>query len=80
MRPLVEERPIANTNEFETQLENVSKEEDNQREVVQSVGEAQDETLISPQPDSDEEQRAQEHALPRRERQAPKIFTYEAML
>ncbi|KAK0150851.1 hypothetical protein N1851_008050 [Merluccius polli] len=73
---LVEE----NSNEPEIQQENILQEDDQQSEDEQQpAAAAQDEVPASPHPDSDEEEREQEHYLPQRERQAPKIFTYDQL-
>lgn len=76
--PVVEERPLTNTNEPETQPENVLRQEDNQSEDVQPVEDSLDEIPITPRPDSGEVTE-QGHDLPRRERRPPKIFTYDRL-
>ena len=75
---VVDERSTIDTNESETQ-ENELLEEDNQSENALPVGEAQDEIQDSQSSNSGEEDREQGHDLQRRERRAPKFFTYDQL-
>ena len=75
--PVFEERLLTNTNEPDIQQENVLQEEDDQSEDLQPVG--QDEIPESLCPASGEYDREQRHDLQRRERRAPKIFTYDRL-
>lgn len=77
--PVVEERLLTqNTNEPETQLENMLQKEDNQNEDESLVEDSMDEIPISPHLDSGEA-KEQGYDLPRRERRDPKIFTYDQL-
>lgn len=75
--PVFEERLQSNTNEPNIQQENVLQEEDDRSEDLQPVG--QDEIPESLCPDLGENDREQRHDLQRRERRAPKIFTYDRL-
>ena len=77
--PVVEERSTTNTNESETQQENELLEDEDQSENELPVGEAQDEIQDPPCSDSGEDDREQGHYLERRERRAPKFFTYDQL-
>ncbi|XP_068115048.1 uncharacterized protein [Hyperolius riggenbachi] len=76
LNELDEEAPLTNTSEPEILQETVEQ-EDNPREDEQSV-EMQDEVLVSQSPNSVEDH-TQVHSLPRRERRAPKVFTYDQL-
>ena len=77
--PVIEDRPMTNTNEFETQQENIHQDDDNQNQDVQPDEETQDETSVPLYPDPPENDRQHGYDLPRRERRAPKIFTYDQL-
>ena len=80
--PVVEGEPMIHTNETETpeaQQENILQGHDNQSQDVQPNEETHDEILIPLHPGPPEMDRQQAYALPRRERRAPKIFTYDQL-
>lgn len=77
--PLGEERLMSYTEEPETRDENRPQEEDHQEEDGQVVGEVMDDTLASPRPCLPESNREGTYSLPRRERRAPKVFTYDQL-
>lgn len=74
-----EQGHIIDTDEFEVQQEDVLPEHDDQSEDEQPDEGAQDEIQELLHPDSDEDVIEQRHDLLRRERRAPKIFTYDQL-
>lgn len=77
--PLGEERLMSYTEEPATQDGNRPQEEDHQEEDGQVGGEVMDDTLASPRPCLPESNRGGTYSLPRRERRAPKVFTYDQL-
>ncbi|CAK6983972.1 uncharacterized protein LOC117825942 [Scomber scombrus] len=80
--PVVEGGPMINPNETETpeaQRENVLQDHDNRSQDVQPDEETQDEILIPLHPGPPGNDRQEAYDLPRRERRAPKIFTYDQL-
>ncbi|KAJ3590353.1 hypothetical protein NHX12_008305 [Muraenolepis orangiensis] len=77
--PVVKEMPITNTKESDIQQEHVLPEVNCECGDVQPVEEAQNENSTSPYSDSGGDEREQRDDLPRRERRAPKFFTYDQL-
>lgn len=77
-KPVVEE--TTDINETETQQENGPQQDsDNQSEVIQLDEPVEEEDPVALPLDPPENHRQQHYDLPRRERRAPKIFTYDQL-
>ncbi|XP_030601462.1 uncharacterized protein LOC115791517 [Archocentrus centrarchus] len=76
---LIEGRLIANTDEPETQQENVPQEENYQDRDESLVEKAVDEIPAFQHPEPPGGEKEQTDGAPRRERRAPKVFTYDQL-
>ncbi|XP_034557826.1 uncharacterized protein LOC117825942 [Notolabrus celidotus] len=79
-RQVNEQDPPTNTHDSEIELENVLQDDNlDEQPVAEAQDEIQDEIQELQHPDSSDDDGELEHDLPKRDRRAPKIFTYDRL-